>query len=144
MLKHAIADADVQAIFDTYPENTREQLLNLRQMIYEVAQQTDGVGELEETLKWGQISYLTPATKSGTTIRIDAIRDQTQQIAIYVNCKTTLVDTYRSLYSDLLDFEGNRCVKFNMIDNLPEDAIKHCIELALTYHKSKKIIEAIK
>jgi len=138
MLKHAIADADVQAIFDTYPENTREQLFNLRQMIYEVAQQTDGVGELEETLKWGQISYLTPATKSGTTIRIDAIRDQPQQIAIYVNCKTTLVDTYSSLYSDLLDFEGNRCVKFDMNDDLSKDAIKHCIELTLTYHKSKK------
>ena len=35
----------------------------LRQLIFETAAATEVVGELEETLKWGEPSYLTPKTK---------------------------------------------------------------------------------
>jgi hypothetical protein len=31
---------------------------------------TPGVGALHETLKWGQPAYLTPETRSGTTLRL--------------------------------------------------------------------------
>jgi hypothetical protein len=44
--------------------------MQLRMHILDAASETEGVGELEETLKWGQPSYLTKKPKSGRTIRI--------------------------------------------------------------------------
>jgi hypothetical protein len=128
----------VSDTFDGYPADIRARLLALRDLIYDVAAETDGVGQLEETLKWGQISYRTPATKSGTTIRIDAIPGQPEQIGMFVHCQTTLVDTYRTLYGDTLAFDGDRCVRIDARGELPEDAVRHCIQLALTYHLRKK------
>ena len=63
--------AAVAAVFENYPAAGRERLLRLRKMIIETAAATPGVGALEETLKWGQVSYLTADSGSGTTVRID-------------------------------------------------------------------------
>lgn len=131
-------NSDVIAVFENYPTKAQERLHFLRQMIFEVAAETKGVGELEETLKWGQLSYLTPATKSGSTIRIDATKDQSDEFALYFHCQTTLVETFRNLYADELEFEGNRCIRFDANDEIPVEAVKHCIALALTYHLNKK------
>ena len=60
----------VAAVFATYPKPMRSKLMALRQLIYETAAATDGVGAITETLKWGEPAYLTAATKSGTTVRI--------------------------------------------------------------------------
>ncbi|MGI9414318.1 MAG: hypothetical protein ACR2PM_11650 [Hyphomicrobiales bacterium] len=56
-----IQDPDVRAVFDSYPKQTRDRLLALRGLILDTAARTEGVGALEETLKWGQPSYLTSA-----------------------------------------------------------------------------------
>lgn len=133
-----VANADVKAVIDNYPDELRERILFLRQMIYDVAAQTEGVGELEETLKWGQISYLTPHSKSGTTIRLDATTDPSLGFGMFVHCQTTLVETFRALYGDLLTYEGTRSVKFDLNDDIPVEAMRHCIEMALTYHLDKK------
>lgn len=129
---------EVSAVFERYPDSIRQQLLALRAMIFDTAAATDGVGQLEETLKWGQISYLTPHTKSGTTIRIDAVADDDERVALFCHCQTTLIDTFRSRYGELFEFEGNRSVRFRVDDHLPADAVQHCITLALTYHQSKR------
>jgi len=47
-------DAAVEAVFDASPAQVRKRLLALRRIIFEVAVSTEGVGELEETLKWGR------------------------------------------------------------------------------------------
>ncbi len=130
-----ITNPDVSAVFESCPPETRNRLLWLRQTIFDVAAATTGVGALEETLKWGQISYLTPATNSGTTIRIDAQADESDALALYVHCQTTLVETFRTLYPDVFEFEGNRCIKFAANDDRSIAALQHCIELALTYHQ---------
>jgi hypothetical protein len=59
----------VDAVFSSYPKPIKTRLLALRRLILDTARNTKGVGALEETLKWGQPSYLTPETKSGSTIR---------------------------------------------------------------------------
>lgn len=59
------------------------------------------------------------------------------QYALYFHCKTRLVETFRELYGDTLRFEGNRAIVFNMQDPLPLEILKHCILLALTYHRRK-------
>lgn len=128
----------VKQIFDNYPNNVKPKLKALRALILDVAKNTEGVGEIEETLKWGEPAYLTSKTKSGTTIRIDWKEKNPEQYAMYVNCNTSLVDSYRSLFSDALSFEGNRAIIFPMDEPLPEEELRICIEMALTYHQSKK------
>lgn len=109
----------------------------LRQLIFETAAGIDGVGLLEETLKWKQPSYLTTASGSGSTIRIDRIKN-TDQCALYFNCQTNLVETFRSLYPRDLSYGGNRSINLPANADFPEVAIRHCIGLALTYHHSKR------
>jgi hypothetical protein len=109
----------------------------LRKLILETAQRTAGVGPLEEALKWGQVSYLTSETKSGSTIRIDQVKEAAGQTAIYFHCQTNLVETFRELYPKLR-FSGNRAILLDASDKLPESALRHCVALALTYHLNKR------
>jgi len=127
----------VAAVFDGQPAKVRRRLLQLRSLILDTAAATPGVGRIEETLKWGQPSYLTAETKSGTTIRIDAVKEAPQQVAIYVHCQTRLVERYRELYADELAFEGNRAILLDVDGPLPAGPLRHCIAMALTYHASK-------
>jgi len=128
-------DAAVAAVFEAYPAGVRAQLLALREMIIETAAGTEGVGALQETLKWGQVSYLTPESGSGTTVRID-VDAANGRPAIYVNCQTNLVDGYRALYPEAFDYQGTRAV---VIGPSPDrDALRHVIAQALTYHLRKK------
>jgi len=128
---------DIQAIFEQYPIPVREKLKALRTMIYDVADKIDGVGQLEETLKWGQPSYLTSETKSGTTVRIDQLKSDPTQVALYVSCQTTLIETFRTRYPDLT-YEGNRAIHFDVNEDLPTDDLEDCIGMILTYHSRKK------
>ncbi|TQV77804.1 DUF1801 domain-containing protein [Denitrobaculum tricleocarpae] len=133
-----IADSAVKAVFDSYPPDVRESLLNLRSLILETATTTDEAGQLQETLKWGQPSYLTLKPKSGSTIRIDQVKGEAGRYALYCHCQTTLIEDFRALYPDEFRFEGNRAMVFEATDKPDEDALRHCIALALTYHARKK------
>jgi hypothetical protein len=129
-------DAGVCAVFDSYTPALRTKLLALRQLILETAAQTEGVGTLQETLKWGEPAYVTVQTKSGSTVRIDCKKNQ-ERYAIYFNCNTTLVDTFRSMFPGTFSFEGNRAIVFNLGDKLPKKELTFCIAMALTYHLKK-------
>jgi hypothetical protein len=133
----AFADPAVDAVFSAYPKTLRIKLLALRRLILETAAATDGVGEIQETLKWGQPSYLTNATKSGSTIRIDRVKADDGRYAMYVHCQTDLVATFRELYPKQLTYGGNRSIIFEADDDIPEPELRHCVALALTYHKRK-------
>ena len=128
-------DATVAAVLDAYPAALRAQLMRLRALIQETAAATEGVGPLEETLKWGEVSYLTTESGSGTTVRIG--RDKRSgRPTIYVNCQTDLVSRYRTLYPEAFDYDGDRGV---LVGDAPDEAaLKHVIALALTYHAGKK------
>src|ERR1700712_2991808 len=132
------SDPAVDAVFAAYPKPLKAKLLALRRLIFDTAAATKGVGELEETLKWGQPSYLTSATKSGSTIRIDQVKGSVNQYAVYFHCQTDLVATFRELYPNELTFAGNRAVIFNADDGVPEAELRHCLGLALTYHLRKR------
>jgi len=114
----------------------RNKLLFLRKLIFETASEIDGADDIEETLKWGEPSYV---TKAGSTIRMDWKESKPEQYAMYFHCKTKLVDTFRELYQDKFKFEGNRAIIFNKNDEIPVEALKHCISLSLTYHRRKKL-----
>jgi uncharacterized protein DUF1801 len=134
--RSAFADPAVDAVFSAYPKALRLKLMALRNLIFETAAVTRGVGELEETLKWGQPSYLTTETKSGSTIRLGEAG--ANQYAMYVHCQTDLVATFRELYPKELTYGGNRSIIFDADDDIPEQALRHCVALALTYHLNKR------
>lgn len=136
--KREFESPKVAAVFESYPPKTRKKLLVLRQLIFDTAAQTDGVGELEETLKWGQPSYLTTKSKSGSTTRIDQVKSGEGQYAMYFHCQTTLIDTFKEMYRDEFRFEGNRSIIFDENDEIAVEELRHCISLALTYHLDKK------
>ncbi|MGI9301999.1 MAG: DUF1801 domain-containing protein [Gammaproteobacteria bacterium] len=129
---------EVAAVFASYPAKINKKLLFLRQLIFDTASRTNGVGELEETLGWGQPSYLTAKTKSGSTIRIDQVKSRGGRYAMYFNCHTTLVDSFREMYGDAFRFEGNRSIVFGESDEIAVEELRHCIALALTYHLGKR------
>ena len=131
-----IKNKDVLNIFESYPKHAREKLLFLRQLIFETASDTEGVGGVEETIKWGQPSYI---VKGGSTVRMDMNNSNSMQYAMYFHCKTKLVDTFKELYSDKLKFEGNRAIIFDINDEVPVEELKHCVALSLTYHMRKKL-----
>ncbi len=132
------ASAEIAAVLDSYPAGIHRGLMHLRALILQTAAETDGVGPIEETLKWGQPSYLTSATGSGSTIRIDAVKGSTERFAMYVHCQTDLMETFRELYPRTFVFEGNRALHFRLGERLPETELKHCIALALTYHTRRR------
>lgn len=128
---------EVAAVFRAYPQPTRTKLLLLRELIFDTARSIAAVGELEETLKWGQPSYLTKKSKSGTTVRIDSIKSCPGDYAIYFHCQTTLVDTFKQTFGDRFRYEGNRSIVFADKDKVPITVLRHCIAMALTYHRNK-------
>ena len=127
-------DPKVAAAFQANSKEIRSKLMWLRRLIFETASATEGVGEIEETLKWGQPSYLTPRTKSGSTIRIGAVCSDRPRYAMYFHCRTDLIATFREIYPEKFRYEGNRGIVFGSDDSVDEAALRHCISLALTYH----------
>ena len=129
------ANPAVAAHFAAYPSDVRRRMMALRELIFATAAATDGVGELEETLKWGEPAYLTSASKSGSTIRIDWKAREPERCAMYFNCQTDLVGTFRTLFPNDFVFEGNRALVFEREAALPKDSLALCIAAALTYHR---------
>jgi hypothetical protein len=128
----------VAQAFEAYPPAIRRQLMALRELIFRTAASTPGVGELEETLKWGEPAYLTTRSKSGSTIRIGWKKSRPNEYAMYFNCQTTLVDTFRSLFPDDLQFEGNRAIVFHDAQAVPTETLAYCVAAALTHHRRGK------
>ena len=52
-------NAAVKAVYDNCLPDIRARLLVLRELIFDTAEKTEGVGEIEETLKWNEPAYLT-------------------------------------------------------------------------------------
>jgi hypothetical protein len=125
------------AIFNNYSKPVKAKLLALRKLILDTARSTEGVGPIEETLKWGQASFLTSESKTGSTIRIDRVKGADGQIAIFFHCQTNLVETFRALYPELR-YSGNRAILLDAKATLPKAALRHCVALALTYHRVRR------
>lgn len=125
-------DPNVERAFAVFPLEAREGLLQLRALIFDVAARTEGVGPLEETLKWGQPSYLTRETKSGTTIRLGCPKEG--GVALYVHCQTSVVADFQALFPDDFHYEGNRAIHVAKAEDLPIEEIELFITSALTYH----------
>lgn len=127
---------EVEAVFNRYPDSVREKMLNLRRLIIESASETKEITIMEETLKWGEPSYL---VKNGSTIRMDWKSKTPEQYAIYFKCTSKLLPAFKLAFNDTFRYEGTRAIVFQMDDPVPEKELKKCITAALRYHKVKHL-----
>ncbi len=130
-------DPQVKAAFDAHTCAVRKKLKQIRALIYSVAKETHGVGALEEKLTWGQPSYVTSETRSGSSIRLGREKKTEGDFALFFKCRTTLVASLRERYESVFRFEGNRAILFDAEDELPIPELSECIAMALTYNLDK-------
>ena len=108
-------------------------LIEIREIIFDVSEKLYGTGSITEELKWNQPSY---SSKYGSPVRLDVFDND--NIGVFFNCQTTLVENFRVLFGDLFSYSKNRAVILNIYDSIPKNELSICIETALTYHKIKK------
>ncbi|MCB0279589.1 MAG: DUF1801 domain-containing protein [Calditrichaeota bacterium] len=128
-------DPAVPDVFANYPDFVQKQMQHLRQLVIDVANDLK-LTDLQETLKWGEPSYL---AKHGSTLRMDWKEKKADQYAVYFKCTSKLVPTFKAIYPDTFQFEGDRAIVFKLNEQIPESELKQCIAMALTYHKIKHL-----
>lgn len=128
---------DVKRMFSRYPNHIRNRLMFIRELIFQIAENSENIGKIEETLKWAEPSYLTYNPKSGTTIRLSSSPADDDKYVLSVHCQTSLIPEFKDIYPEL-EYDGNRSIIFDINTKLPIEATKHFILSALTYHNRKK------
>ncbi|MFC3852900.1 DUF1801 domain-containing protein [Salinispirillum marinum] len=124
---------EVQAKFDGYPQDARQQLESVRRLILALAAEHE-LGDVEETLKWGEASYL---VKGGTSIRIDWKHQDPDSIKVFFHCQTSMIETCKELYRNEFAYEGKRAIVIPLSTNIEQVPLGHCLLLALRYHELK-------
>ncbi|EBA13598.1 DUF1801 domain-containing protein [Roseobacter sp. CCS2] len=135
MIKQSTPPFASVAVSDAYqalPASAREAAFTLRDLIFAVAAETPKAGPIEETLRWGQPSYITPKTKAGSTLRIGATK--AGEAAIFAHCGTQIISTYAATFPNMDRIEGNRAVIFDNADASAPDRLRLLIRHGLTYH----------
>ncbi len=128
-------DIEVNKKFSSYPDFVRDKLVVLRELILEVVRE-ENLGELTETLKWGEPGY---SVKNGSALRIDWKPKLPESYSMYFNCNTKLIETFREIYPDVFQYEGKREIRFDVSKPLAKDELKVCISMCLRYHKIKHL-----
>ncbi len=129
-------DPRFETVFNEYPISVRAKMDTLRTLVIETAKNIDGLNTLEETLKWGEPSFV---TKNGSTLRINWSPKSPEKYAMYFQCTSKLVSTFRLVYKNMLTFEGNRAIIFKIDEKPPKEILKSCIKATLNYHKVKHL-----
>ncbi|WP_282039132.1 DUF1801 domain-containing protein [Saccharicrinis aurantiacus] len=130
-------DPEVEAVYANYPDFVKGKMRYLRQLVIETAEETAEVLVLEETLKWGEPSFV---TKNGSTLRMDWKEKTSEQYAMYFQCTSRLVDTFRLVFDRKFQYEGKRAIVFQLNQDIPALELKECIKATLIYHKVKDLI----
>ena len=137
MTQYDIEDLSVAAVYKSYPEDLRNKLLALRQLIFETV---DAIGDvvLTETLKWGEPSY-NASGRAGTPIRLAPSREK-NTCGLFVHCQTSLIAEFRERYPDIFHYRGTRAILFSPDDTIAIAELREFITAALTYHRRKSLL----
>lgn len=120
--------------FAAYPAHVKPGMLALRELVFETAAATPNAGEIQEALKWGEPAYVTK-NKAGSTVRMDWKPKTPSTYALYFNCQTRLIETFRTIFPSEFQFEGNRALVFRVGKAVPCDSVAYCLAAAFTYHQ---------
>ncbi|WP_462171396.1 DUF1801 domain-containing protein [Pseudoalteromonas xiamenensis] len=126
---------DVEQHFANYPEDVGVRLGHLREMVIELANELK-LGDVTECLKWGEPSF---SVSKGSPFRMDWKASSPTNCFLFFHCQTRLVETFKEVYGTELVFQGNRAIILNLAEPWPVSSIRHCVEIALTYHQRKHL-----
>ncbi|OUS33747.1 hypothetical protein A9Q94_18555 [Rhodobacterales bacterium 56_14_T64] len=131
-MKYPFASAKVEKAFDLEDAEARRGLLALRALIFDIAAELPAVGRIEEALRWGQPAYLTPDSKSGSTLRLGVPKGA--RFGVFVHCQSELIPEYLKTFPAWDRVEGTRAVLFDHPSEV--EPLRHgwLIKRALTYH----------
>lgn len=125
---------EIQSVISRWPASAQLRFHDIRQIVFEVAAEHPKVGPLTEALKWGEPSFLTLETGSGTTLRVCWKDKSPVDIGLFVICRTDLLDQIRSLYPGAFRYEGTRAAYLSLSSPVPRDAIAYLAMRAQTHH----------
>lgn len=127
--------SSIKALIETYPPEIAQTVLQIRELIFEISQEK-GLGEITETLKWGEPSYL---AKTGSTVRLAWKPRSPAQFGIYFNCQSRLIETFRLIFPADFVYQGNRALIFAADQEIPWSQLRVCLAMALRYHQIKHL-----
>lgn len=131
-----ITDTAFEARVQGYPESVKNKMDALRQLIRETAEESSEVASLHETLKWNEPSFKTPL---GSTLRMDWKEKTPDDYALYFQCSSKMVDTFRMVFPYSFRYEGQRAILFPINSVIPTEETNVCIRTALLYHTVKHL-----
>jgi len=136
-MKYPFASAKVEQAFALDDVEARCGLLALRALILDTAAKLPAVGQIEETLRWGQPAYLTPDSKSGSTLRLGV--PKAARFGLFVHCQSQLIPEFITTFPAWDRVEGTRAVLFDHANEV--EPLRHgwLIKRALTYHIRKPL-----
>lgn len=118
---------EIKAVFDALPDG----LLQLRALIFGVANGLPEIGALSEELRWGQPAYVT-SKRAGASLRLGV--PKVGGFALYTHCQTPLIADFSTAFPGMDKVEGTRAIVFD--DPSRIDPVRHAmlIRSVLTYH----------
>ncbi|MDE0588410.1 DUF1801 domain-containing protein [Halocynthiibacter sp. C4] len=122
---------EIAAVFAGFPAGVRPTLLAVREVLFSEAHADTEVGEVSETLKWGQPSYVPTRANTGTPLRLGVAK--TGEAAVFVHCQTTVVHDFQSLFPDAFVYEGNRAVLLSDLKEEQRAGLRMLIRSCLRY-----------
>ena len=125
-------DPKIEALFDSYPEPARTGLRQLRALIFQEAAQLPEIGPVQEVLRWGQPSYITPKKKAATTLRLGTHKNAS--FAIFAHCQSNVISNHAARFPSWDRLDGNRAVLFDEPSQIEPFRLRPMIRDALTYH----------
>lgn len=119
---------DITKIYSNYSQNERDKIQEIVTLIELVAKELNT--EVTPSLKWNQLSF---SSKQGTPIRVDRFSENI--IGIFVHCQTTLVEEWKEIFGETMNFSKTRAILLDLNAPLPQEELKICIQMALNYKK---------
>lgn len=129
-----VTDPKFEEKIENYPDTVKQKMENLRKLVRIVAQECENIDKLVETLKWNEPSFI---TKHGSTLRMDWKEKTPNQYAMYFQCSSRLVDTFKMIFENKFQYEGNRAIIFQLDQDIPIAELNECIKATLNYHNVK-------
>ena len=138
--KEPLPEVVLQA-FGGYPREAQAILLAVRELIFAATKSDPKIGQLQETLRWRELSFLTEKPNTGSIIRLALTKSG--EPAVFFHCGTSLIETFRAQYSHIFDFENNRVLILRLPVEETVVELSHCIKQALRYKldgRSQKVL----
>ena len=124
--------AAVRAILDAHPAKERARLLAARALVYRVAAADDALGEIVESVKWGQPSYRSTDRHRGTAVRLGVDR-RSGRAGVCFHCGTAMIARCRERFPTAFSFDGKRGLLLDSDVHEVEETLAACVREALVY-----------